>query len=134
MRPFAFCILLALAAATATLPACGNDSDDDASGGPSGTGTGISEATITITAAGVSPSAVTITSGNHVTFVNNDTVQHTMSSNPHPVHTDCPALNHGTLLPGQSRATGNLTARRTCGFHDHDNPDTPSLQGSVTVQ
>ena len=133
MRTRAFPILVAALAVIVAIPACGGDDDDDPTG-PTGGGTGISEATITITAAGVSPGSVTIQSGNHVTFVNNDSVQHTISSNPHPVHTDCPPLNHGTLLPGQSRATGNLTARRTCGFHDHDDPDNNNLKGRIVVR
>ena len=57
-----------------------------------------------------------------------------MASDPHPIHTDCPGLNIGQLGPGQSRDSSNLTTRRTCGFHDHNNPDTASLKGSVTVQ
>jgi plastocyanin len=61
-------------------------------GGGGGGGTGVSAATITITASGVSPSSVTIASGNRVTFVNNDTVVHEMASDPHPIHTDCPGL------------------------------------------
>jgi plastocyanin len=82
----------------------------------------------------ISPSTATINRGDRVTFVNNDTVPHTMSSNPHPVHTDCPALNVGTLSTGQSRASGTLNTARTCGFHDHDNPDSPGLQGSIVIQ
>jgi plastocyanin len=103
-------------------------------GGGGGGGTGVSAATITITASGVSPSSVTIASGNRVTFVNNDTVVHEMASDPHPIHTDCPGLNIGQLGPGQTRDTANLTTRRTCGFHDHINPDTASLKGTITVQ
>jgi len=105
-------------------------------GGGGGTGTGVSQATITITASGVSPSSVTISSGNRVTFVNNDTASlpHDMASDPHPIHSDCPGLNIGSLASGQSRDSAVLTTRRTCGFHDHNNPDTASLKGSVTVQ
>jgi plastocyanin len=112
---------------------CGGDDDNDPTGGPSGSGN--STATLTIAAGGVvSPSAVTINRGDRVTFVNNDTEPHTMSSNPHPVHTDCPALNVGTLGPGQQRDSGTLNTSRVCGFHDHDNPDSPGLQGTVRIQ
>ena len=137
MRTRALFVLVCLAAATTLLVAsCGGD--DEPSGGPSGgpvTGTGVSQATITIGLGGVvSPAAVTIEAGNRVTIVNNDSAPHNMNSDPHPIHNDCPALNVGVLTTGQSRDSGVLNTRRTCGFHDHDNPDNASLRGSVTVQ
>lgn len=92
-------------------------------------------ATITITSSGVSPQNVTVTVGGRVTFVNNDTRAHDMASNPHPGHTDCPELNSvGFLTPGQSRTSGNLNTRRTCGFHDHNRDADPTLRGTVTIQ
>jgi hypothetical protein len=58
-----------------------------------------------------------------------------MASDPHPSHGDCPPLNDvGFLQPGQSRQTGNLTAARTCRYHDHNLPLDTSLQGSITIQ
>ncbi|MGE0394290.1 MAG: hypothetical protein AB7K63_20275 [Vicinamibacterales bacterium] len=94
-----------------------------------------STATITITSAGASPRSVTIAAGGRVTFVNNDSRAHDMSSDPHPEHTDCPAINQaGFLAAGQSRATGNLTTVRTCGFHDHDQPTNTSLQGTIVIR
>jgi plastocyanin len=94
-----------------------------------------SSATITITTAGVSPSSVTIAAGGQVTFVNNDTVNHNMQSDPHPEHTDCPELAQvGFLTPGQSRATGNLNTARTCGYHDHDNFANSRLWGKILIQ
>jgi plastocyanin len=92
-------------------------------------------ATITITTSGVSPKTVTVPAGSQVQFVNNDRVAHQMSSNPHPEHTDCPEINAvGFLNPNQSRQTGNLNVVRTCGFHDHDNPNNVALQGSIVIQ
>jgi hypothetical protein len=68
-------------------------------------------------------------------FVNNDNRPHDMSSNPHPEHTDCPAINQaGFLQPGQSRETGNLTTARTCGFHDHNRDSDTTLQGTIVIQ
>lgn len=91
--------------------------------------------TITITAQGASPRNIQITAGSRVTFVNNDTRAHNMTSDPHPSHTDCPELNQvGLLTPGQSRESGNLNTVRTCGFHDHDNPGTTNLTGTVTIR
>jgi plastocyanin len=92
-------------------------------------------ATITITAAGVSPRNVTIPTGSRVMFVNNDSRAHVMSSDPHPIHTDCPSIELvGFLSAGQSRPTGNLDTPRVCGFHDHAFFEDASLQGTITVQ
>jgi plastocyanin len=91
--------------------------------------------TITITAQGASPRNIQITAGTRVTFVNNDTRAHNMTSDPHPEHTTCPELNQiGLLTPGQTRESGNLNTARTCGFHDHDNPGTTSLTGTITIR
>lgn len=90
---------------------------------------------ITITSQGASPRNIQITAGSRVTFVNNDTRAHNMTSDPHPEHTACPELNQiGLLTPGQTRESGNLNTVRTCGFHDHDNPGTTSLTGTVTIR
>jgi plastocyanin len=124
-------LALAVFAVITLATACGGS---DSPTSPSGGGGGISEATITITPTGTTPKAVTISSGNRVTFVNNDTRPRRMSSDPHPVHTDCPGLTVDLLQPGQSRESSNLTARRTCGFHDHDDPDNSAVRGTVTVQ
>src|SRR5262249_14340067 len=112
------------------LAACGNSTSSPApSPAPPSSG-----ATITIGAGGVSPSQVTISVGQTVTFVNNDTVAHDVESDPHPAHTDCPAINQvGQLQPSQSRQTGSLTTARTCGFHDHLNPGIAALKGSITI-
>ena len=91
--------------------------------------------TITITTAGVSPKSVTVPAGSQVQFINDDRVAHQMASNPHPEHTDCPEINAvGFLNPNQSRQTGNLNTVRTCGFHDHDNPNNTALQGTIVIR
>lgn len=91
--------------------------------------------TITVSTSGVSPKNLTVSRGSQVTFVNNDSRPHSMNSDPHPTHGDCPQIDQvGFLAPGQSKQTGNLTTARTCGYHDHDNPGNASLQGTITVQ
>ena len=127
-------VLFAVAAS-----ACGGDDDSNPTapsggGGGGGGGTGTIAATITITAAGVSPSTVTVSAGSRVTFVNNDSRPHDMSSDPHPAHTDCPGVTVGFLQAGQSATTQNLNTVRTCGFHDHNQPDVTSLQGTIRIQ
>ena len=91
---------------------------------------------ITITAGGaVSPRELTVSPGSRVLFVNNHNRRHDMSSDSHPDHLDCPELNQvGVLNPGQSRETGNLVAVRSCGFHDHDDPNNNNLRGTITVR
>jgi plastocyanin len=128
-------VLLAVVAS-----ACGGDDDSNPTapsggggGGGGGTG-GTVAATITITAAGVSPSTVTVSPGSRVTFVNNDSRPHDMASDPHPAHSDCPGVTVGFLQPGQSGTTQNLNTVRTCGFHDHNQPDVTSLQGTIRIQ
>jgi plastocyanin len=91
--------------------------------------------TITISAAGATPKNVQVALGSRVLFINNDARSHNMTSDPHLDHNDCPDLNQvGFLAPGQSRETGNLVVVRTCGFHDHDDPGTTALQGSITIK
>jgi plastocyanin len=82
----------------------------------------------------VSPKSVTVPAGTRVTFINNDNVPHDMESDPHPEHTDCPDINQvGFIVPGQIKLTGNLNVVRTCGFHDHNQPDVTRLQGSIVI-
>lgn len=124
------------ASLAAMLAACGGGSPAGPGGGGGGTGggSGPSGATITIANGRVNPSAVTITVGQSVTFVNNDGRVRNVSSDPHPDHTHCPPLNAvGNLNNGQTRLTGAFTVVRTCGFHDHNDPDDSNLKGQVIV-
>jgi plastocyanin len=115
------------------MAACGGGGSSPTS--PSPTPSTEPSATITITASGASPAKVTIPSGGRVLYVNNDSAAHWVASDPHPSHEDCPELNAvGVLQPGERRTSGNLVTTRSCGFHDHDNPGTRSLQGTVTIQ
>jgi plastocyanin len=90
--------------------------------------------TFTVTASGVSPKEMTVPPGTRVLFVNNDARGHDMASDPHPEHDICRELNVGRLDPGQSRETLNLVTVRTCGFHDHDNPNNESLKGRIIIR
>jgi hypothetical protein len=79
--------------------------------------------------------SVTIAAGGRVTFVNSHNQPHDMASDPHPEHTDCPEINQvGFLTPGQSRTSGNLNTRRTCGFHDHNQPTDQRYVGRIVIQ
>ena len=125
-----------------TAAACGGGSSPT---GPSGGGSvvvastgavGAVGATITIsTNSAVSPSQVTISAGQSVTFVNSDTRSHDMESDPHPAHTDCPSIgNVGLLQPGQSKTTFGFASAGSCGFHDHNNSDSAGLKGRIVIQ
>lgn len=91
--------------------------------------------TVIIANGAVSPQTITVPVGSQVTFVNNDTQDHEIASDPHPEHTDCPPINDvGYLTPGQSRQTGNLVVARSCGYHDHINFENKALQGTIIIQ
>ena len=91
---------------------------------------------ITITSGGVAtPREITVAPGSRVLFVNQDGRRHDMTSDDHPDHLECPAINQvGLLNVGQSRETGNLNAVRTCGFHDHEDSDNNNLKGRIIVR
>jgi len=102
---------------------------------PPTTPTGGSTFTVTIANNAVSPQSLSVPRGSRVTFVNNDSRTHEIDSDPHPTHTDCPEINQiGFLSPGQSHETAALNVARVCGYHDHEQPDTRSLQGTITIQ
>jgi plastocyanin len=127
-RPGCVAILLA-----AGMVACGGS--DGSPTGPSGGGSpGPVGATITITPGGTAPKSVTITVGQSITVVNNNTRSHDIASDPHLAHTDCPPLNMGRINPGQSRTSAALNTGRTCGYHDHDDPENDVWKGQVIVQ
>ena len=91
--------------------------------------------TVTLTSSGASPNQVTISAGQKVRFVNNDSGPHEIRSNPYPTHAGCPPINDvGTLAPGQSRDTGQLTKDGACGYHDHLNEGkNTAFQGSILI-
>ena len=91
---------------------------------------------LTISAAGViSPKEIVVSPGARVLFINNHSQRHNMTSDPHPEHNDCPEINQvGLLAQGQRRETGNLVAVRSCGVHDHDDPDNAGVRARIVVR
>jgi plastocyanin len=128
----------AVAGAALTAMACGGGGGGNPTGPGNSGGSnapGPIGATITIANGRVTPSDVTISVGQSVTFVNNDGQTRNVSSDPHPNHTDCPSINAvGNLGNGQSRPTSAITAARTCGFHNHDDPDNANFRGRIIIQ
>lgn len=131
---------------SAALTACGGGrSGTTLSPSPSGSVTVISGstgstgpigATVTMTSAGVSPSTVTISVGQSVTFVNKDTRTHDIGSDPHPQHGSCPSIENGvgTIAAGQQKSTQGFAGAGTCTYHDHLDATNPNFQGSIRIQ
>ena len=132
-------LVLSSFAAAALVVGCGG-------GGPNGPssatvivrdgGSGNSGATITITTSGVSPKSVTVSAGQAVTIVNNDTRAHEIASDPHPQHGSCPSIETGigTLGPGASKVTHAFANAGTCSYHDHLDSGNNALRGTIVVQ
>ena len=113
----------------AVLPACGGGSTPTNPPPPS------NPYVFTITTAGINPKELTVPPGTRVLFVNNDTRRRNMTSDPHPEHDICPEINNvGLLNQNQMRETGNLVVVRTCGFHDHDDPDNVNVRGRIVIR
>jgi len=136
----AYALLVAWAAVLPATPACGSGSNGGSMGGgsptsPSTGGPGPIGATIRIANGAVAPNEVTINVGQSVTFQNDDSRAREISSDPHPTHGQCPAINAlGNLQPGQSRSTHGFSSAGTCGFHDHNDPDNPAVRGRIIVR
>ncbi len=89
------------------------------------------EMMVKISSNGYSPSSLTVKAGTKVTWMNEDTENHTVNSAPHPAHTDYPPLNTvGLLKPNESKSL-TFDTPGTYKYHDHLNP---TLFGSVTVE
>jgi plastocyanin len=89
---------------------------------------------VTITPSGVDPKELRVPVGARVTFVNNNSRAHDIESDPHPFHTDCPAINAvGFVRPGESKQTGIFEVERTCGYHDHLQDANRALRGTIVV-
>jgi len=127
------CAAAVFAAACLAAGCGGSSTGPSSSGGNTGGGT-TNTTTITLTSSGASPRDITVAVGSRVTFINNDSQPHDMDSNPHPEHTDCPALNVGFIAAGAQGITLNLTTARTCGFHDHNQPSNTNFQGVIRIQ
>ena len=128
---------LTLVLACAVLPSCGGDSSSPGSPSPGGGGPVLpgEAATITVTSSGVSPRTVTVPVGSRVNFVNQGNVIVEMTSDPHPIHTDCPAINNvGGLRPGATGQTAEFTSARRCGFHDHGRGEDERFMGTIVIQ
>ena len=95
----------------------------------------VNTTTITIQNNVATPKDIIVPRGSQVTFINNDNRPHDMESNPHPEHTECPALAQvGVPQSRPEPAERQPHHRRICGYHDHNLAEVAGLQGSITVQ
>ncbi len=85
---------------------------------------------VTVTKTGFSPQSITIKVGESVTWINNDSVTHNVSSAAHPTHLVYPPLNLGDFAASQ-KVSLTFPKAGTYKYHDHINA---TLFGSVIVQ
>lgn len=90
--------------------------------------------TVMIMATGVTPNDVTIAVGERVTFMNHDTVSHSVAGGSEPAKPDCPEINAvGVLAPGEIRQTAPFLTAKACEYH---NPRVQSalFNGRITIR
>ena len=117
------------------LSSCGGGGASPSSPSSGSSGSANPSITVTITSSGVGPKQLQVSQGTRVLFTNNDSRTRQMNSDPHPEHTDCQEINNiGFISPGQTKETGNLNTVRTCGYHDHDNPDDARFKGGIVIR
>ncbi len=95
---------------------------------------------IKITGSGFEPNTLTVSQGDIVTWMNNDTQPHWIASNPHPSHDAYP--EKGGCIGSKFDSCGSLGQGEnfsftfnypgTWGFHDHLRP--ASYRGTVVVK
>ena len=116
--------------------ACGSSGGGGPSQTPTPSPSPLGPPTTTITAAGVDPQVLhTFNFQESVTFVNGDVRDHDIRSDPHPAHGDCPAMNLGTLAPGERREISGPSLPRftLCYFHDETDPTNDVFRGVVVT-
>lgn len=83
---------------------------------------GLISVRVSILKTGFSPKEVKIVKGSSVTWINTDTKNHEVRSNPHPTHIDYPPFNTiGVLKPGEEKSLV-FSQAGTYSYHDHQNP------------
>lgn len=92
--------------------------------------TAVSQDTIVLTADGFSPATLTVKAGTTVTWTNQSGADATVNSSPHPIHTDYPPLNLGSLPNGGSVSL-IFDKPGTYKYHNHLKP---SQFGQIVVE
>lgn len=90
----------------------------------------VSKDTVTLTKDGFSPATLTITADEKVTWTNQSGSDATVSSDPHPTHTNYQPLNLGKFSDGGT-LTLTFDKTGTYGYHNHLNP---TQTGTIIVK
>jgi plastocyanin len=88
-------------------------------------------AVVTMGKAGFSPARVTIKAGQVVAFTNQSQDDWWPASDPHPIHTDYPGFDAGTVIRPGHTWTFRFDRRGTWGYHNHLDP---SKKGVIVVR
>ena len=91
----------------------------------------VTENMVTITSTGFFPKEITIKLGDSVSWTNNDSVVHTVNSDPHPQHTQFTTLNQISRIAAGEKKSLKFEIAGTFKYHDHLNPQ---LVGTVIVK
>lgn len=86
---------------------------------------------VKVSSSGFSPQNITITVGESVTWINEDSENHQIQSAVHPTHQLYPPLNTVGLLKSGEKKSLSFPEAGTYKYHDHLNP---SFTASVTVE
>lgn len=120
-------------AATVTTKVNTNSADSSFStSGNSNTNSSTNTRVVTVSASGIQSNPLTVVVGTTVTFVNNDSVAHHIASDPHPVHTDLPGFDTGTIASGAS-AQYTFVKVGNWAYHDHLDASNSLFRGTVIV-
>jgi len=90
----------------------------------------VSSNSINITSSGFSPSLISVSAGEIVTFQNSDSKSHEVASDPYPKDDILPDFHSGTLYKNETYQYA-FTQTGTFGYHLEDNP---SIKGKVIVE
>lgn len=93
---------------------CGSSPTSPPAGGPPHT----LASTVMLESSGLNPREITIAVGERVSFMNHDTVNHTVAGGSAPAQPDCPEINAvGVLAPAEIRPTAVFSTAKTCDYH-----------------
>jgi|SRR5712664_4915968 len=98
-----------------------------ACGGSGGGGTPTGPLDVNLTPSGAVPKSFSALSQAELRFVNQDTVNHRISSS------DCTELTTPTLIPGMNATQMLGAGPKSCTFNDSLNPSAAAFQGTINV-
>lgn len=88
-------------------------------------------ATVEITSAGFNPATISVNEGTVVNFINNDSRDHWIASDPHPAHTNLLGFDSQAPVETGQSYSFLFEGGGKYSYHDHLNPT--GLHGTVIV-